>query len=197
MLLMASSLIIVAGCERQNEDPQSPIIKTVTAELDSSEIRAADTSVGALINVPIEVIKINDFIHLATGLANTYLISTSEGNVLVDTGFAFRADNQYRLLRGIDDGPVTHIVIPQGQHDDIGGLKRWKDRGTKVIMTRATMNYMSWRREISPWLRGRFAVLYNWSTQLLSVQELLYPYKPIVPDIIVEEFEGQAGLTGT
>lgn len=190
----------VPGCDRKEEAPRTPkaepeVVKRLQeqkSEVDTSDVRASDTPVGNLIKIPIEVIRINDFIYMATGLANTYLITTPEGNVLFDTGFAFQAKKQYKLLKEIDDGPVTHILLPQGQQDDIGGFKRWKDSDTKVIMTRTTMEYMPWRKKIGDWLMNRFAVLYNWSTKLLLVKDLLYPYKPITPDILVEDHEGYA-----
>ncbi len=202
-LLIATLLLALGalpGCGQEEEASREPtpapeVVKRLDekeSELDTSDVRASDTAVGALINIPIEVIKINDFIYMATGLANTYLITTPEGNVLVDTGFAFQAKKQYKLLQEIDDRPVTHILLPQGQQDDIGGLKRWKDSDTKIIMTRTSMEYMPWRKKIGSWLLNRFAVLYNWSTQLLSVKDLVYPYKPITPDILVEDHEGYA-----
>ncbi len=206
-LIRAHSFTVVAvilvtaaptGCSEERKAPRSltaelEVVKRVEGEgneVDTADVRGADTGVGELINIPIEVIRINDFIHMATGLANTYLVSTSEGNVLVDTGFAFQARQQYKALREIDDGPVTHILLPQGQHDDIGGLGRWKDSDTKIIMTRTTMEYMRWREKISGWLLNHFAVLYNWSTQLLAVKDLLYPYESITPDILVEDHAG-------
>jgi len=169
---------------RRWEEPES--------EIDTSDVRASETPVGELIHIPIEVVKINDFIYMASGLANTYLITTSEGNVLVDTGFAFQAKKQYKLLQEISDAPVTHIILPQGQQDDIGGIKRWKGPDTKIVMTRTTTEYMPWRQKIGNWLTYRFAVLYNWSTQLLKMKDLIYAYKPIEPDIRVEDHEGYA-----
>ena len=130
-------------------------------EVDTSKSRAQETPVGELINIPIEGVKINDFIYMAKGLANIYLVTTPGGNVVIDTGFAHQAKKQAEVLQAYDDGEVTHIILPQAQHDDVGGIRFWKGPKTKTVMLRSAAEYMPWREEIGPFLQQRFAKLYD------------------------------------
>ncbi len=159
-------------------------------EVDTSDVRAEGTPVGDLIRVPIERTRINDFIFHASGLSNAYLVNTSEGAVVIDTGFAHQAPKQMALLKEVKTGPVKYIFLPQGQHDDIGGIPSIKEAGTQIIMTRASAEYMPYRKMVMPFLAPRYAVLYNWSQQMIEQrkkQAALYPYEPITPDILVED----------
>ncbi len=197
--IAAIVLISLNGCGKEEQDapeqaePELQVVKQMEEDsdkTDTSDARAAGTISGDLIKRPIKVVKINDFIYMATGLANTYMITTPEGNVIVDTGFMRQSRKQAKLLKEINDAPVTHILIPQAQQDDIGGIKLWKGPETKVMMTRTTYEYMSWRKKIDGYLVRRFLVLYNWSVHLLKLRKLLFSYNPIEPEIVVEDREG-------
>lgn len=161
--------------------------------VNTKDVRAEDTPVGNLIRVPIERTKINDFVYRASGLGNAYLVNTSEGSVIVDTGFAHQAPRQMALLKEVASGPIKYIFLPQGQHDDIGGLALVREHDTEVIMTRSSVEYMPWRASVAAYLAPRYAVLYNWSEQMIKANEQgaeLYPYSPITPDILVEDPTG-------
>lgn len=155
------------------------------ADVDTRDVQAGGTAVGDLVRIPVKAQKINEFISMASGLSFMYLIETDEGNILIDTGFAHHAKPQADALEAIiEERPVTHIILPQGQHDDVGGIPFWKDDDTKIVMTRAAYEYMPWRKQIAPFLAHRFVTLYDWAAQL---DEERFPFEPIEPDLIVEQ----------
>jgi len=174
----------------------SALAESPNVDVDTSQSRAQQTPVGELVNIPIEGVRINDFIYMARGLANIYLVTTPGGNVLIDTGFAHQAEKQAEVLRAYDDGEVTHIVLPQAQHDDVGGLAFWKDPDTKVVMLRSTAEYMPWREEIGPFLSNRFALLYDWANQLMAQGRPQFPYQAFEPDILVDDHDEYAFEVG-
>ncbi|MDJ0850398.1 MAG: alkyl sulfatase dimerization domain-containing protein [Myxococcota bacterium] len=165
-------------------------------EVDTRDSRAQETPVGELINIPVEVVEINDFIYMAKGLANIYLVTTPAGNVVIDTGFAHQAKRQAEVLKAKSDAKVTHIILPQAQHDDVGGLAYWKGEDTKIVMLRSSAEYMYWRKEIAPFLARRFALLYDWAPQLMDQGRPQFPYEVVEPDIMVEDREGYAFEVG-
>jgi alkyl sulfatase BDS1-like metallo-beta-lactamase superfamily hydrolase len=163
------------------------------ASVDTSNVRAQDTPVGNLIRVPIERTQINDFVYHVSGLANVYLVNTSEGSIIIDTGFAHQAPRQMELLKEVATGPVKYIFLPQGQHDDVGGIPLVKEAGTEIIMTRSSMEYMPYRSSVKDYLLPRYAVLYSWTNELAEQakkQATAFPYTPITPDILVEDHIG-------
>ena len=80
-----------------------------------------------------EARKINDFIYLSEGLSNSYLITTPEGRIVINTGMGFEAPVHKRNFDAIDDGPVRYILLTQGHVDHVGGVDLMRQAGTQVI----------------------------------------------------------------
>src|SRR5262245_20148264 len=64
-----------------------------------------------------EALKINDHIYEAYGFGNTFLVTTSEGNVIIDTSIAFMAPKHKQLLSAISNAPVKYIILTHGHGD--------------------------------------------------------------------------------
>jgi len=164
-------------------------------KLDTKEVRAGGTPVGDLIRVPIERTAITENVFHVSGLANVYAVNTPEGAIVIDTGFAHQAPRQMELLKEVIDGPVKYIFLPQGQHDDVGGIPMVKEDGTEIIMTRTSTEYMVYRKKASQYLLPRYAALYSWTNELRKKaggdqKRQPFPYNPVTPDILVEENVG-------
>src|ERR1041384_207179 len=86
-----------------------------------------------------EAIKITDHIYQAIGFGNTFLVTTSEGNVIIDTSSANVAPHHVKLLKTRSAGPVKYIILTHGHGDHTGGIGLWKEAGTQVI---AQNNYV-------------------------------------------------------
>lgn len=80
-----------------------------------------------------EATKINDFIYLSEGLSNAFLITTSEGRVVVNTGMGFEAPIHKRNFDAIDHRPVRYILFTQGHVDHVGGADLFRQEGTQII----------------------------------------------------------------
>ena len=61
----------------------------------------------------------------ASGVGNTFLINTPEGNVLFDTGLGTQAARHKRLLQNSVEGPIKYIILSHSHADHIGGAKFW------------------------------------------------------------------------
>jgi alkyl sulfatase BDS1-like metallo-beta-lactamase superfamily hydrolase len=73
---------------------------------------------------------------MARGIGNVFMIRTSEGNVVFDTGVAWQSDAQRELLIEGSDQPVTHLVVSHAHGDHNGGIPAWKtslDAGAELI----------------------------------------------------------------
>lgn len=80
-----------------------------------------------------EAVKIHEQIYQATGFGNTFMVTTPEGNVIVDTSIAFMARKHKQLLTAVSDAPVKYIVITHAHGDHTGGIPLWKGDDTEVI----------------------------------------------------------------
>ena len=78
-----------------------------------------------LIKRPIEVRQIADNVHYATGVGNTMMITTDEGNVIFDTGLVLQVAQQIKLLKEVSGAPVLYVVLSHSHADHTGGAKYW------------------------------------------------------------------------
>ncbi len=90
-----------------------------------------------------EALRVNDHVYQANGFSNTYLVTTSAGNVVIDTSTGAFASKHKKLLQAVSDAPVRYIIITHGHPDHIGGIRLWRGPETQVV---AQANYPAFRR---------------------------------------------------
>ncbi|MCZ6828011.1 MAG: MBL fold metallo-hydrolase, partial [Gammaproteobacteria bacterium] len=145
-----------------------------------------DDAAGGFHRIPIEVTELADGIYQATGIANTHMITTSEGNVLFDTGIAIQTAKQLRLLKEESDAPVTHIILSHSHADHIGGTRYWKEEGTEVITHREFVEEQRYLKSLENYQWQRNRVLFPWMPETPSSNALL-AYGGVEPSILVDE----------
>ena len=80
-----------------------------------------------------KAIKINDAIFQAIGFGNTFLVTTRDGNVIIDTSMPFNAARHKQLLEAESKAPIKYIVFTHAHGDHVGGVNAWKQPGTQII----------------------------------------------------------------
>lgn len=80
-----------------------------------------------------EATPIHEGIWMSAGLSNSYLIVTSEGRVVINTGMGFEAPHHKRLFDAVDTAPLRYILLTQGHVDHVGGVDCFKAEGTEVV----------------------------------------------------------------
>ena len=87
-------------------------------------------------------IDVGDGVWLSPGLSNSYLITTSDGRVVVNSGMGFEGPLHRRKYDAVDDSPIRAVILTQGHYDHVGGLPVLVDEGTDLI---AQANHRVWR----------------------------------------------------
>ena len=88
-----------------------------------------------------EAQQINDFIHASHGLSNTYLVSSAEGRVVINTGMGFEAPVHKRNFDAVDPSPTRYILLTQGHVDHVGGVDLFREEGTEVVAHAGNQGY--------------------------------------------------------
>ncbi|OBB94526.1 MBL fold metallo-hydrolase [Mycobacterium sp. 852002-30065_SCH5024008] len=79
---------------------------------------------------------------VSPGLSNSYLLTTREGRVIVNTGMGFEGPVHRANFDAVDPSPVRYIIFTQGHVDHVGGLDSVRDPETTVV---AQANWTLWR----------------------------------------------------
>jgi glyoxylase-like metal-dependent hydrolase (beta-lactamase superfamily II) len=94
------------------------------------------TPLGALVTAgdgQTEAVEITPSIFMVKDISNAYLVTTSEGDVLVNTGFLNNGEKTKALFAPHRQGPLNAIVLTQAHADHFGGVPELKEADTEVI----------------------------------------------------------------
>ncbi|MFK8049093.1 MAG: MBL fold metallo-hydrolase [Halioglobus sp.] len=149
-----------------------------------------------MIRRPIEIRKIADNIHYATGVGNTIMIDTDEGVVIYDTGLVLQAAKQMRMLKEqVSDAPVHAIILSHSHADHIGGAKLWMEQGSEIIAHKEYSEEQRYLTELEPYLYGRNRTLFPWIPEKTVDIEMMR-YGGITPTITVDDEDVYAFTLG-
>ena len=193
LAIVAVAIWLVIGGE---EVKKAATLKTMEVVGNIALRSMPDDVVGGFHKIPIEVKELADNIYQATGIANTHMIVTPEGNVLFDSGISIQAAQQLRLLKEKSEAPVKVIILSHSHADHIGGAKFWREDDTQVVVHREFAEEQRYLLEIQPYLWNRNRTLFPWMPEEPATIPLL-AYAKVETTIKVDESDYRFSLGGT
>ena len=106
-------------------------------------------------------VRVNDAIYLAYGFGNTFLVTTSAGNVVIDTSSVVRAGRAKQLLQRENSGPIKYIVLTHAHGDHAGGVPLWKGADTQVIAQQEHYEFVNYQTRLAGFFAERNAAQFN------------------------------------
>jgi alkyl sulfatase BDS1-like metallo-beta-lactamase superfamily hydrolase len=88
-------------------------------------VRSGDTQTDA--------VAITPFVFMSRDISNAYLVTTSDGDVIVNTGMPDGAERTAQLFAPHRTGPLRYIVLTQSHADHFGGVPLLREEGTKIV----------------------------------------------------------------
>jgi alkyl sulfatase BDS1-like metallo-beta-lactamase superfamily hydrolase len=110
-------------------------------------------------------VRVNDAIYLAYGFGNTFLVTTSAGNVVIDTSSVVRAPRAKELLQRENAGPIKYIILTHGHGDHTGGVPLWKGADTQVIAQQEHYEFVNYQTRLAGFFAERNAAQFNFQRQ--------------------------------
>ncbi|HVJ98447.1 MAG TPA: alkyl sulfatase dimerization domain-containing protein [Acidimicrobiia bacterium] len=72
-------------------------------------------------------------IWCSPGMSSSYLITTDDGRIVVNTGMWFEAKTHKRNYDAVDASPTRYIILTQSHTDHIGGVDTFREPATQLI----------------------------------------------------------------
>lgn len=88
--------------------------------------------------------EVSPGIWMSPGLSNSFMLTTDDGRVVVNTGMGFEGPVHRANYDAISSTPTRYVILTQGHVDHVGGLDSVKDPDTTVV---AQANWRTWRHD--------------------------------------------------
>lgn len=136
-------------------------------------------------------IQINDFIWMSPGLSAAYMLVTSAGRIIINTGMGFEAPTHKQAFDSVCPGPTPYILLTQGHVDHVGGVQLFREAGTQLV---AQANNGVCQRDDERIRDVRTRQAYIWFKAALDASAKLATQRPgavtqdvPVPDIVFQD----------
>jgi alkyl sulfatase BDS1-like metallo-beta-lactamase superfamily hydrolase len=126
---------------------------------------------------------ITDFIFVAHDISNAYLVTTGDGDVLINTGFMDNAARTKALLDPVRSGPLRAIILTQSHADHYGGVPTLREPETKIVAQSRFVDNWQDMMYLQPHFAPRTRKL--WGTTIKRGGTPLPPPQ-VFPDIVVD-----------
>ncbi|MEK6407110.1 MAG: MBL fold metallo-hydrolase [Acidobacteriota bacterium] len=114
-----------------------------------------------LLRIGDKVVKVNEAISMVQGFGNTFMVTTSEGNVIIDTSIAMHARRHHQLLTAENKGPIKYIILTHAHGDHTGGLPLWKEAGTQIIAQKNHVEFVHYQTRLAGFYGKRNAAQFG------------------------------------
>jgi alkyl sulfatase BDS1-like metallo-beta-lactamase superfamily hydrolase len=151
-----------------------------------SDVKEAQPALAELVRAgegQTEAVAITDFVYMTSDISNAYLITTGEGDVMVNTGFMDHAARNVAALAPHRTGALAFIILTQSHADHYGGVPEFLESGTQVIGGPGFNEELADMNRLQPFFGPRTGKLWG-STLQRGTAPKVPPH--VTPDILVD-----------
>jgi glyoxylase-like metal-dependent hydrolase (beta-lactamase superfamily II) len=125
-----------------------------------------------------DAVSINDHVFMSRGTSNSYLVTTSDGDALINTGMYFEAPQIKARFERVSSSPVRVIIFTQGHSNQVGGWSRFDRPGIETIAQANHADVREYWHRLQPFYTRRTEKL--WSRDVSEVDRSYQPPEPVV-----------------
>lgn len=130
-----------------------------------------------------EAVEITPFIFMSRDVSNAHLVTTSDGDVIINTGMPDGADRHVALFKPHRTGPLRYIVLTQSHADHFGGVPDLKEAQTQIVGGPGYNEAIGDMMELQSFFGQRTFKLWG---STLKRDTAPKPIPNVVPDIFVD-----------
>jgi alkyl sulfatase BDS1-like metallo-beta-lactamase superfamily hydrolase len=138
-----------------------------------------------------DAVGINDHIFMSRGISNSYLVTTPDGDVQINTGMYFEVEEIKRRFTAVSGGPLRIIIFTQGHSDHVGGWSQFDSPGVQTIAQADHADVREYWSRLQPFYTSRTGKL--WSRDITSVDRSYHPPEPVVTTTFHDSYQFSVG----
>jgi alkyl sulfatase BDS1-like metallo-beta-lactamase superfamily hydrolase len=139
-----------------------------------------------------DAVDLGDGIFMSRNIANSYLVTTSDGDLLINTGTDFEAAEIKARFARVSDGPLRMITFTQGHPDHVSGWNLFNQPGVATIAQANHRDVREYWRHLHPFYVQRIMKLWGAFMDVESVAATLPP-EPVLTDSFIDTHTFELG----
>jgi alkyl sulfatase BDS1-like metallo-beta-lactamase superfamily hydrolase len=108
-----------------------------------------------------DAVDVGDGIFMSRNIANSYLVTTPDGDLLINTGTDFEAEEIKSRFARVSKGPLRAITFTQGHPDHVGGWSSFDGAGVETIAQANHGDVREYWRHLHPFYVRRIMTLWG------------------------------------
>lgn len=138
-----------------------------------------------------DAVAVGAGIFMSRGISNSYLVTTGDGDLQINTGMYFEAEEIRRRFAAVSQGPLRVIVFTQGHADHVGGWSQFDAPGVETITQANHADVREYWRRLQPFYTSRTGKL--WSRDVTNVDRSYQPPEPVVTTTFLDSHAFRLG----
>ena len=134
-----------------------------------------------------EAEQITPFIFMSHDVSNAYLVTTDDGDVVVNTGMPDGAERTKTLFAPHRKGPLKYIILTQSHADHYGGVPTLREPGTKIVGGPEWDTAIGDMTGLQPFFGNRTFKLWGTTLKRDTPPKPIPSNEEVRPDIFVED----------
>jgi alkyl sulfatase BDS1-like metallo-beta-lactamase superfamily hydrolase len=139
-----------------------------------------------------DAVDLGDGIYMSKNIANSYLVTTAEGDVLINTGTDFEADAIRARFARVSKGPLRIITFTQGHPDHVGGWDLFNAAGVETIAQANHRDVREYWRHLHPFYTRRIMMLWG-AFMDVEAKAMKLPPEPVLTTAFIDSHTFELG----
>jgi glyoxylase-like metal-dependent hydrolase (beta-lactamase superfamily II) len=132
-----------------------------------------------------DAVHLGEGIYMSRNIANSYLVTTSDGDLLINTGTEFEAAQIKDRFSRVSAGPLRVITFTQGHPDHVSGWSLFAQPGVETIAQANHPDVREYWRHLHPFYVRRIMKLWGAFMDVEAVAANLPP-EPVLTDSFID-----------
>ena len=143
-----------------------------------------------------DAVDVGDGIFMSKNIANSYLVTTAEGDVLINTGTDFEAPAIKARFARVSNGPLRVITFTQGHPDHVGGWDlfnaAFKEDEVQTIAQANHRDVREYWRRLHPFYSRRIMALWG-AFMDVDAMAMKLPPEPVLTTAFIDSHAFELG----